>query len=174
MNAPLPVFAYGSNMSTVRLRARTRSARFLARGQLEKHSLRWHKRSVDGSGKCNALATGRRSDLVWGVLFELDRRGKDALDAAEGLGRGYEEQVVRILTGDGVRLALAYIAQDVDETLTPYHWYKNHVLTGAREHGLPDDYIAGIVRVRSIEDLDVRRAAMNHRLHWMTGTPEQP
>ena len=31
-----------------------------------------------------------------------------------------------------------------DPSLTPYDWYKAFVLAGAREHGLPQDYVAAL------------------------------
>ena len=53
-------FAYSSNMLTDRLRERVPSATAIGIGQLAGHSLRWDKRSErDGSGKCDAEATGR-------------------------------------------------------------------------------------------------------------------
>ena len=46
-------FAYGSNMSSVRLRARVNSAQPLGVARLPGHRLRWHMHSLDGSGKCD-------------------------------------------------------------------------------------------------------------------------
>src|SRR4030081_95179 len=66
-------FAYGSNMLTARLRERVPSAAAIGIGKLVAHALRWDKRSWQGgSGKCDAEATSRNDDVVWGVLFELD------------------------------------------------------------------------------------------------------
>jgi hypothetical protein len=33
--------------------------------------LKFHKRSKDGSGKCNAFRTGSQADYVIGVVFEV-------------------------------------------------------------------------------------------------------
>jgi AIG2-like family len=134
-------FAYGANMVTARLRERVPSARPIGIGRLVGHALRWDKRSlVDGSGKCDAEATGRDEDTVWGVLFALHATDKPALDVAEGLGAGYLETTVKILTEDGPVTAIAYCAIDKDPSLRPYHWYKALVITGAREHALPSGY----------------------------------
>ena len=128
-------------MLTARLRERAPSATPMGIGQLTGHLLAWDKRSRrDGSGKCDAEATGRESDVVWGVLFELDAPDKPALDRAEGLGAGYAEKLVRIRTQAGVVDAVTYCATDKDLTLRPYHWYKALVIAGAREHGLPAGY----------------------------------
>ena len=137
-------FAYGSNMSSARLQGRTPSARFLARGRIRRHALRWHKLGRDGSGKCDATFTDDVEDTVWGVLFELDHAEKSLLDAAEGLGIGYVEKVVAVTTNTGTCNALTYEAKPdmIDASLRPRAWYKAHVVRGAQEHGLPTDYVA--------------------------------
>lgn len=50
-------FAYGSNMLTERLIARTPSARPVGTSLLPGHRLTFHKRGRDGSGKCDAFET---------------------------------------------------------------------------------------------------------------------
>lgn len=64
-------FAYGSNMSSVRLKERAPSSRAVGVAQLPEYVLKFHKRSKDGSGKCNALFTGVATDVVFGVVFEM-------------------------------------------------------------------------------------------------------
>ncbi len=98
---PVRYFAYGSNMLTARLRERVPSAAAIGIGRLVGHALRWDKRSGrDRSGKCDAEATGRQEDVVWGVLFELDPDEKLALDRAEGLGVGYLDKTVQVSTDE--------------------------------------------------------------------------
>ena len=141
-------FGYGSNMSTERLRARVPSARARGRGRLLHHTLRWHKLGRDGSGKCDIEPTDTRN-VVWGVLYDVAWSEKTALDAAEGLGTGYFEKEVRIVTDDGECLALTYHANPdrIDSALRPRDWYKDYVVRGAREHGLPADYIRTLEQV---------------------------
>ena len=143
-------FAYGSNMSTERLRGRTPTARARGIARLPSHRLRWHKLGRDGSGKCD-IEPAEAHDLVWGVLFDVAWDEKPALDAAEGLGVGYFETEVRVVTGDGERLALTYQAnpERIDAALRPRGWYKDHVVRGAREHGLPADYIRELEQVET-------------------------
>ncbi len=154
------VFAYGSNLCVERLHARTPSARVLAVGTLAGHSLRWHKRCADGSGKCNAFATGAESDLVWGVVYELTVADKLVLDRFEGLGEDYFEKVVRVRTPQGEEIeAIAYVANPVkiDDTVHPFRWYKGFVTTGAAQHGLPDAYRAALETVEAREDFNRER-----------------
>ena len=144
-------FAYGSNMSSERLRGRTPSAVSLGRARLPRYALRWHKLGRDGSGKCDIEATDSPGESAWGVLYEIDSADKRGLDAVEGLGVGYDEQTVFVETENDVAQALTYKARPdkIDPTLRPLPWYKAHVLRGAREHGLPDEY------VQRIADMDV-------------------
>ncbi len=164
MRARICTFAYGSNMLTARLQKRVRSAVAVGTGQLRGHVLRWHKRSRDGSGKCDAETTGRNADVVWGVLFELDAAEKPELDRAEGLGNGYVERQVEIITDRGIVRAVAYIATAKDPSRRPYHWYKAFVVEGAREHALPQEYLQSLENAPSVPDPDPARAAENERL----------
>ena len=69
------------------LQSRVASARALTTARLPDHVLRFHKRSYDGSAKCNVVKTDRPEDEVYGVIFEIDRTEKGLLDKAEGLGK---------------------------------------------------------------------------------------
>jgi gamma-glutamylcyclotransferase (GGCT)/AIG2-like uncharacterized protein YtfP len=133
-------FAYGSNMSTPRLRERVPSCEFVTTAKLHGYQLRFHKRSIDKSSKCNALYTGVDTDIIWGTVFNIAIVDKKALDRAEGLGRGYNEKAVDLITPTGEQLkAMTYCAEStaIAENLAPYTWYKDLVLNGAVEHGPP-------------------------------------
>lgn len=141
-------FAYGSNMSTVRLRGRAPSARPVAIGRVLHHVRRWHKRGRDGSGKCDIVFVGADSDAaVWGVLFRIAASERAALDRAEG--PGYTEAIVPVVTATCTCHAVTYQAKagQTDAALRPFAWYKAHVLRGAREHGLPAACVAALARV---------------------------
>ncbi len=159
-------FAFGSNMSSRRLRQRVPGAKPLGTYSLERHELRFHKYNKDGSGKCDAFYTGDKSDVVLGVLYEIDESEKAALDRAEGLGYGYDEKEVFVYGAEGnVEKAVTYYATKLDESLQPYTWYKEHVLAGAREADLPAAYIAGIEAVEAIRDPDLKREAEQRAIH---------
>lgn len=138
-------FAYGSNMDSARLRERVGDCTALGVATLPRHRLRFHKRSKDETGKCNAHFTGEDSDAIIGVLFELSEARKPKLDSAEGLNHGYNQQDVLVTLADGsTRKAFAYIADQthIGDDLKPSAEYRGYVERGAREHGLPEDYIA--------------------------------
>ena len=154
-------FAYGSNMSSRRLRARTPSARAIGSALLAGHRLAWHKVGRDGSAKCDIVETGRAEDHVWGVLFEIAEAERCLLDMAEGLGHGYEFKLVSVRDGTLDRIAGAYHATDIDPTLMPFDWYLALVLDGAREHGLPQAHVDAIAAVAAAVDPDPLRRASN-------------
>lgn len=150
-------FAYGSNMFTKRLRARVPSANPIGIGYVEAHQLRWHKKSKDGSGKCDICSTGNRRHLVHGVIFEIAHTEKPKLDRAEGLGNGYEEKEVGVKTSSGLVPAVAYYATSIDEQLRPYEWYKRYVVEGAIEHDLPESYVKELRIIEAVKDPDHER-----------------
>ncbi|WP_081064392.1 gamma-glutamylcyclotransferase family protein [Burkholderia stagnalis] len=159
-------FAYGSNMSVERLISRTPSARVVAIGYVPGHRLVFDKFSrKDGSGKCDCERTDVRNDSVYGVLYAIADEDRHALDKVEGAGYGYEPRHVNVETEQGPALALTYIATGKRQGLYPYHWYKNHVLAGARQAHLPASYIAAIEQVHSIDDPDSERAAQESRIY---------
>jgi len=154
-------FAYGSNMSTPRLRYRVPGCRFEFVARLPNYKLCFHKRSKDGSAKCNAFRTAEPTDAVIGVVYEIPTNEKPALDRAEGLGAGYHEEIVPVLSPEGEKVTVhAYIADAsfIDDSIQPYSWYKNFVLAGAEEHRLPAEYVESrIGAVHAIRDPDPQR-----------------
>ena len=160
-------FAYGSNLCSGRLCKRTPSASFVAVAKLRAHVLRFHKVGFrDGSGKCNAFATGIVTDVVWGAVYNLDAAEKHRLDRAEGLGCGYVEKIVEVESTSGQISATTYVASP-DATrsdLTPYVWYKDFVVAGAVEHGLSREYIDAIRAVVAVDDPNKARAAENREI----------
>lgn len=151
-------FSYGSNMSTPRLAARLPSARALEVARLDGHVLKFHKVGKDGSAKCDAESTRDDRSAVHGVLFRIPAGEKWVLDRWEGLADGYGEKFVRVVTRSGeARRALTYHATRIETGLKPYEWYKEHVLRGAREHGLPAEYVRAIERVETVPDPDRAR-----------------
>ncbi|MEW5773317.1 MAG: gamma-glutamylcyclotransferase family protein [Thermodesulfobacteriota bacterium] len=162
--AMLTYFAYGSNMLSARLRDRCPSARPLGCAVVTGHELRWHKPSKDGSGKCDLFRVDVQGAVAHGVLYQIDASELDALDQAEGRGHGYEQRDIVALLDGTPHTAMTYRATDTDTSLRPYSWYTALVLAGAREHRLPEVYIAMLEAVESIEDPDRARHTKKMRL----------
>jgi hypothetical protein len=166
-------FAYGSNMLTKRLTdpERAPSAIPVAVGYVERHRLTFDKVSRPRSGKsakCDMEHTGVAADRVYGVIFRISAADAANLDKAEGLGCGYKKTECDVVTKDGFYRGKVYIATDKDQSLRPFHWYKEHVVRGALEHNLPADYIAKLSAVESWPDPNEDRAKKEKAI-WSTG-----
>ncbi len=145
-------------MSRRRLSERVPSTQFVSIATLANHELRFHKSGMDGSAKCDAFETNRLENTVHGVIFEIAASEKYRLDRKEGLGYGYGEKNVTVLSPDDEPLhAITYYATHIDSSLKPFHWYKEHVLRGARENGLPEHYIEAIAGIESVADPEIGR-----------------
>jgi hypothetical protein len=148
-------FAYGSNMPTARIRARCPSAKAVGIAELPGHELRWHKRSTDGSGKCDVITSDAVEARVFGVIYEIAQSERAKLDLAEG--NDYEAVQTVVHSGAQLLTVTLYRAKAADPTLRPYSWYHALVVAGAKEHGLPAPYIAGLESVPADEDSDRAR-----------------
>lgn len=157
-------FAYGSNLMTARLVARCPSARKVGNAILAGHRLEWHKFGCDATGKCDVVESGCSTDIVHGVAWRIRRAERPALDFHEELGTGYTAETVRIHVHGRFRLARTYKAIPVDGTLLPLDWYKRFVLNGAREHGLPQHWVARLRNQPSMIDSDAKRRNRNLRI----------
>jgi len=140
-------------MSTRRLVARVPSARVISVAELRGHRLEFHKLGKDGSAKCDVACTGDPTDVVYGVVFAISLSEKRKLDGIEGLGNGYAEKDVVVLSESGEEFkAATYYATNIDASLKPRDWYVEHVVRGSREHRLPVEYIKRIEAIESIPD----------------------
>ncbi len=159
-------FSYGSNMLSRRVQAieRAPSAVAIGVGFVQGRRLTFDKVGRDGSGKCDIEVTMNPTDRAYGVLFRIRSAEKTGLDRAEGLGRGYGEENVRVVTTSGECTAIAYVATMKALTLRPYHWYKALVVAGAVEHGLPLGYVEWLRTFESQADPDTKRRAENEAL----------
>ena len=142
-------FAYGSNLSKGRIQKRTGLIRCAKRALLRDYRLVFNKRASKG----NVYANIQKAEgvTVWGVIYLCNAEAMAKLDHYEGVKGGhYERQPVEVQLEDGSRqAAIAYVAcveQIVSEGM-PSAEYLGHILTGAAEHLLPDDYIQMVRRL---------------------------
>ena len=163
-------FAYGSNMLTSRLTVPSRAPSAVSRGVafVSGFVVRFHKVGADGSGKCTLVATDDKAAVAYGVLYELADSDGDRLDRVEGVHTGgYNRCSVRLRFADGGTTdAVTYVAGDrhIDEARVPFDWYRDLVVGGAVEHGLPPWYVEELTQVPALSDPDVGRAAGARRL----------
>ena len=156
-------FAYGSNMLTERLRARCPSAAPRGVATAPGYALEFTKRSVDGSAKATLVADGTSGAAVPGVLFEIARADLPHLDAAEGVGIGYDRyDAFRVMrhADNAPMIAATYLApaRARDGSLVAFDWYVALALAGALQHRLPAAHVAALRRTMMQPDPHGRRA----------------
>lgn len=133
---------------------RVPSARLIGAIELAHHRLLFHKRSVDGSSKCNLLQTGLKSDVIYGALYAMDPAQKQALDRAEGKCYGYVDSDLKVQHQGREYTCFTYLAQPsyIVDNWPPYHWYKQLVVLGARYLQFPEEYVNSLASVESVDD----------------------
>ena len=146
-------FAYGSNLWMDQMIERTDAighAEHRPRiARLANHRLVFQHLGNAGPAYANILCPG---DGVLGVVYRCTPADLARLDRYEG---GYERQPIVVTDRQGEALdAVAYIMRPElgANTGQPSAEYLNRIVTGARQHGLPDEYIAGIVALASTDD----------------------
>ena len=78
----LNYLAYGSNLHPMRLLERVPSAQLIGSTEIAGFELAFHKKSKDGSGKCNLLQIDEDNRSVFGAVYRIDATEKPALDRA--------------------------------------------------------------------------------------------
>ena len=161
-------FAYGSNMLEQWIRSpdRVPAAQFAGVGFVRGRCLRFHKKSQDGSGKCDTPESGNDTEIIYGALYEIPDSDTGALDRAEGAGRGYTRSKLMVSVEEQTPvLATVYLADAsyIDSELQPYEWYRDLVSAGAEQHNLPNDYICTIlsIPVRQDPESNTRKTAVD-------------
>ena len=150
-------FAYGSNLHSLRLRLRVPSARLAGVARLSDFTLQYRKRGRDRSGKCDIAP--QPGGEVFGVVYRLPGRWLRVLDAVEG--RGYRRVRIQVMLCNERRSLRAYTyrarAAAVVPGLKPMQWYRDLVVAGAQQHGLPRDYVNTVLRSPARHDSHFHR-----------------
>lgn len=138
---------------------RVPSAELVGVAKHSNHVLTFHKKSNDGSSKCNMFNSYSESDLIYGAIYTLKTEHKNELDKFEGKGCGYIDNEITLKSNGNEYTCFTYLAQQshIVENLKPYHWYKKLVILGAQYLEFPDSYISTLEAVDSMEDPDPTR-----------------
>jgi hypothetical protein len=130
-------FAYGSNLATRRMRERAPGARPRGPARLDGWRLTTDKPGRNGTAKVNLVRDPGSS--VWGVLWEMGAEELARLDRHEG---GYARVAVVVAAGGAPVAAETYASRLSTADAALARGYKALVLEGAREHGLPGEWVA--------------------------------
>lgn len=135
-------FAYGSNLLKDQVIQRIGSIGLVEHppriASLANHRLVFQPLEPGGHAFANIRSPG---EGVMGVVYRLSQIDLDKMDHFE---RGYERQAIQVTDQHGeVLAAIAYvvISSPTASLGKPQEDYLARIITGARQHALPDSYI---------------------------------
>ncbi len=140
------LFAYGSNLASGEV---ADGARFAGTALLPDHRLALTRRSIRwGGGVVDVIpAPGKH---VWGAAYDPPPDALEQLDLKEGAGFAYRRVGVRVSLHREMLEAMAYEVIDKDWKAPPATpEYTEVVLRGARERGLPEEWLVTLRAVLS-------------------------
>ncbi len=142
-------FAYGSNMCTRYLRDYCPSAEPVMPAALANFHIEFRRFSTNLGGGISTIQPAP-GEIVHGVLFTIPTAEIEALDVLENVPDGlYTRETFMVLDAAGEwRPAELYRIVTPEGPFVPAAQYIDWMLEGAREHGLPNDYVARIAGFR--------------------------
>jgi gamma-glutamylcyclotransferase len=139
-------FAYASNMNQAQMKRWCPASRFFKTALLDGFRFVYDGFSVTWDGAVGNIVKSE-SECVWGALYEITERDRLTLDAFEGYPRSYDHKEVEVRDRDGgIYKAVTYFR--TGRALgKPHPDYERIVIDGAKECGLPEDYVDRALRV---------------------------
>ena len=142
-------FAFASNLHQGQMKRWCPASRFLKAAVLEGYRFVYDGFSVTWDGAVGNIVKSD-SEHVWGALYEITERDRLTLDAFENYPRDYDHRDVEVRDRDGkVYRAMTYFRTG-RPLGKPHPDYERIVIDGAKECGLPDEYIDRALRVTRI------------------------
>ena len=160
--------AYGSNLHPIRLNGRLPSSRLLATIELHQCRLAFHKRGMDGSGKCD-LIPEQDDHLSLGALYQIAVDEIGELDRLEG---GYQQVELELELDRQRLIAFTYQArpEKIDPSLLPFDWYRSLIEAGGDYLGFPTNPRRDLQQFDVQSDSNSERAA--HHLQLLQAIQE--
>jgi gamma-glutamylcyclotransferase (GGCT)/AIG2-like uncharacterized protein YtfP len=141
------LFAYGALMDAKRIRRLCPTARTEGAARLPDHALAFTRYSRSEKGGVADVVPALGSN-VWGVLYAIRASCLEALDRYEDAPRAYRREVLDVVDGQGnEREACVYVANRTGD-FAPSRAYRELIIRGARERGLPDEYLQELEAVK--------------------------
>lgn len=138
-------FAYGSNMNHNQMKQRCPSAEFISRAKLVGYRFVYDGYSPKRNGSVANVIKSDKKDVVWGGLYKIDPVCRQSLDCQENYPNSYQRKNVKVIDDDNNEYeAFIYLRKPKKEG-KPSHEYRKIVLEGAKDCGLPQDYIDNFI-----------------------------
>lgn len=150
-------FSYGFNMNLTEMRKKCPKAKVVGVGCVAGYRLAFFEHSVVWDSAMETIFPDPAAE-TWGVLYELNQSEWEELDCFEdvrmdGTGAYFHYPVEVIDAGRQPKAANVYLKARWGTGGLPSAEYMNVVIAGAREQGLPEDYI------QHLQSLETRPAA---------------
>ncbi len=117
-------------------------------------------------GRVSATWLAREKNRMefYGAIYRIDSAHKTILDRFEG--NGYHDSQLTVEFHGQEYSCLTYLAQPsyIQNSLKPFHWYKELIVLGARHLRFPDAYVRSIESIESVDDPDEERQIQHQSL----------
>ncbi len=148
----VPVFAYGSNLSKSQMNERDVQWDCIEIAHLPDHTLVFRGKSTrqeyEGGGLADIEA--KVGAYVMGVIYWTSGE-LGGLDTGEGVCLKYPKGCYRVQvtvnTDRGLVVSQTYVRKSKDAQNRPHEKYLARIIKGAKEHGLPEEWIQMITAI---------------------------
>ncbi len=143
-------FAYGSNMSVWVMSEICGEHKVVGPVRLDDYRVAFLRKSRGWQGGVADIVYSA-GDAVWGVLYAIGNSCHNALDSKEQFGTGYTSMNVEVSLPEAGQTVHAFTYTVIDkasEEIPPSQHYFDTMLEGAKQRGLPDDYIKYLRLIR--------------------------
>ena len=145
-------FAYGSNMQSRQMLERCPDSERADVARLADHRLAFTRYSKRRASWVADIVQASGSE-VWGVLYRISATDRDRLDVNEGHPTAYRREHTGVVTADGRPLdAWTYRVVNKQPEGSPATAYWRLLVEGAREHGLPQEYVSYLEALARSDD----------------------
>jgi len=155
------LFQYGSNYDEGQINGKDRlrgDARFISIAETVDDFQLAFDVWATGRGCAASDIQMKPGSKVWGVLYEIPdyligresahAKGRRAMDDIEGEGTVYRRESIAVRRPDGqIVTALTYRVISPQQRLETNLEYVGYIVRGLRDHGVNDEYIAGVKRI---------------------------
>jgi len=163
------VFQYGSNCLDSEINSKKRlcgDARFADIAEtVENFELAFNVQSA-GRGCAASDIVRKPGGKVWGVLYEVPdylinrktatERRRKSFDQIEGEGTNYKRETIKVCRPNGeVVPALTYTVKSPKPGLKTNIDYVRLIVSGLREHKVPDEYISKVKAIAAANNPDI-------------------
>jgi gamma-glutamylcyclotransferase (GGCT)/AIG2-like uncharacterized protein YtfP len=141
-------FGYGSNLNIDFLRQYVPSAEFVTKAYLPNYEVQFRFWSKKRQGGISSIIE-KPGGMVHGVIYECDEKEMVELDILESVPQGlYNRETFKVFGDDGKwHEADLYRVAVPKGPFTPSKGYVELMLSGARQHGLDENYVKIIEKI---------------------------